>query len=603
MRRVSLVAVLATLALALGQVFAPGVAPVAQAGHRCGILIPGNQWLQGQGVDVRDNCVPGGYNFTDLDVQCVELPQQRLYKKFGWPAVYAADGGAATIPEGSPGLERKLPGSGYVPVPGDLIIENKGPGNGGYGHVAVVDRVEGNTIWAVEQNASATGWHRYQYNNSDYKGAYTSVRMILHAPQNHFTNPSGPAPQPKNHDPKGNFDSAAHVGDGKIQVKGWTYDSDTPNDDLEVEVFIGGDWQEAGREGPHIIKAFRPYPGKWTAGFDETIRTSRIGDQKVCLHARNRGPGQNLQMGCKTVHIGGANATGGFNSVESVEPGTVKVWGWAHDDDDRNTPTPVDVFIGGEWNDPAAEKHTIRADKVTPAGVRDMFLDTLTTAKRGEQRVCLHAINTGPGQNHALGCRTVSIMKGDPAVEDLSVSAKGKTITIDGRAYNVEDTTAPVYLTMQVDGGTENLYGVTPPAGVGPGGAVDFSSSAESTLTGEHEVCVYASNTAQRLGTKVGCATVILGSAGGSTPARPATPTAKPTKPSKPTKPAKPAKPSKKPTTSRPAQPTKQPAPAPDPGGENSGSSDGLAWILVVLAVIVGGGFAAMQHLPGMPRI
>ena len=42
--------------------------------------------------------------------QCVEIAQSRLYPKMGWPRVYAANGEAETIPEGSPGLTRYNPG-------------------------------------------------------------------------------------------------------------------------------------------------------------------------------------------------------------------------------------------------------------------------------------------------------------------------------------------------------------------------------------------------------------------------------------------------------------------------------------------------------------
>lgn len=164
-----------------------GVLPVAAAtaaASPAGVLIPGSAWLQGQGVDVMGN---GGNPATQW--QCVELPQARLYPKFGWPRVFAAgNSGAAYIPEGSPGLTRYNPGSGYVPVPGDLVIENPTASNQ-YGHVAVVDYTSGNTIYAVEQNGSATGRHNYSFNNSSYAGGFGTIKAIMHAPLNNFTNP------------------------------------------------------------------------------------------------------------------------------------------------------------------------------------------------------------------------------------------------------------------------------------------------------------------------------------------------------------------------------------------------------------------------------
>ncbi|MBL1226412.1 GW dipeptide domain-containing protein [Enterococcus sp. BWR-S5] len=153
------------------------------------VLIAGNQWLGGQGVPVYAN--GGNYNTR---YQCVELPQGRLYPKFGWPRVYAAgNGGATYIPEGSPGLTRYNPGSKYIPVPGDLVIENTTSTNA-YGHVSVVDYtdVSKGIIYAVEQNASANGRVTYSYNGSNYAGLSSSrsVRCILHAPSNTFKNPA-----------------------------------------------------------------------------------------------------------------------------------------------------------------------------------------------------------------------------------------------------------------------------------------------------------------------------------------------------------------------------------------------------------------------------
>ncbi len=84
--------------------------------------------------------------------QCVELPT-RLYHVKGWGPVWTGgNGGAQYIPEGSPNLQFVRNGGGLLPVPGDLIIEAFGT----YGHVSVVDKVVGNQIQAVEQNASKT---------------------------------------------------------------------------------------------------------------------------------------------------------------------------------------------------------------------------------------------------------------------------------------------------------------------------------------------------------------------------------------------------------------------------------------------------------------
>ena len=119
--------------------------------------------MQGHGVDVHGNGMgPGRYDLYGRSPwQCVELAA-RLYRERGWGKVFAAgNSGAAFIPEGSPRLQTHSPGSGYMSVPGDLIVEHPTRSNA-YGHVAVVDRVEGNTIHAVEQNGPTdNGRHTY----------------------------------------------------------------------------------------------------------------------------------------------------------------------------------------------------------------------------------------------------------------------------------------------------------------------------------------------------------------------------------------------------------------------------------------------------------
>lgn len=148
------------------------------------IILEGDSWLQGEGVDVYQNSSDFSGKY-----QCVELVQ-RLYQEKGWGIVRTADGGAKSIPEGSPGLECYKPGTGYEPVPGDLIIEGPTSINGGYGHVSVVDYIEGNVINAIEQNGARDAKVSYTYNDSNYRssGVRGEILAILHAPKNTFQN-------------------------------------------------------------------------------------------------------------------------------------------------------------------------------------------------------------------------------------------------------------------------------------------------------------------------------------------------------------------------------------------------------------------------------
>lgn len=76
--------------------------------------------------------------------------------------------------------------SGYVPVPGDVLVEL----GGSYQHVAVVDRVAGNAIYTVEQNATPSGRHNYRWNGKYATGAYGPRRVggFIHSIKNTATN-------------------------------------------------------------------------------------------------------------------------------------------------------------------------------------------------------------------------------------------------------------------------------------------------------------------------------------------------------------------------------------------------------------------------------
>src|SRR5450631_3199615 len=175
----------------------PAAAAVCSA-----VEVAAGSWLGGGGVVVHSNGSDQGTgnSCTRLSSgdpsaldgygwQCVELAT-RLYAVKGWGSVHA-DGGAAAgayrygaryIPEGSPGLAFHPNGSGYLPVPGDLIIEVF---SSGWGHVSIVDQRVGNSVYAVEQNASLTGRHTYILTDSTLSGQYgTSVRGFMHAAAN-----------------------------------------------------------------------------------------------------------------------------------------------------------------------------------------------------------------------------------------------------------------------------------------------------------------------------------------------------------------------------------------------------------------------------------
>jgi 5-hydroxyisourate hydrolase-like protein (transthyretin family) len=179
------------------------VVPPASADTTPTIL--NSSWMGGQGVNACsmtgtwDSISCGGDAPVGVAWQCVELAQ-RLYYRRGW---YTANTGRFGVSyayqiydvAAGNGMITHDNGSGYIPVPGDMIIHNKGPNpgsNNNAGHVAVVDYVDGSGVHVVEQNYASTA-HMAVYGLSssalsrtlyNRDGSFAPIRGVVHDPDN-----------------------------------------------------------------------------------------------------------------------------------------------------------------------------------------------------------------------------------------------------------------------------------------------------------------------------------------------------------------------------------------------------------------------------------
>jgi len=158
------------------------------------LLVSGSDWLGGQGVAVysngthSDSGIRNNYNgvYVGTKWQCVELAQ-RLYTARGWHSSAFPVGQAKQIYDvaSSMGMEPHANGSGYIPRPGDMIVSDAVPTNSA-GHVAIVDRVSGSTVYVVEQNVGEpqTGRGTYNLQGSTLTRTGFPVRGVVHDPDN-----------------------------------------------------------------------------------------------------------------------------------------------------------------------------------------------------------------------------------------------------------------------------------------------------------------------------------------------------------------------------------------------------------------------------------
>ncbi len=110
---------------------------------------------------------------------------------------------------------------------------------------------------------------------------------------------------------------------------------------------------------------------------------------------------------------------GSLDAVGSPTPGALRVRGWALDRDAPTQPLAIRVYVGGRPGAPGALQHDLgpvaslaRLDvgtKYRVAGAQHGFDVSFPTVKSGPQPVCVYALNTGPGADRLLGCKSTAI--------------------------------------------------------------------------------------------------------------------------------------------------------------------------------------------------
>lgn len=111
-------------------------------------------------------------------------------------------------------------------------------------------------------------------------------------------------------DPFGAYDALTSPAGGKLRLRGWSIDPNEVTAPLDMHVYVGGSAGTPGAEGhAFVASALRAdvgaaFPGSGDHhGLDVTFTTSKRGSQQVCLYAIDRGPGENVSLGCKTVTV------------------------------------------------------------------------------------------------------------------------------------------------------------------------------------------------------------------------------------------------------------------------------------------------------------
>jgi Rv2525c-like, glycoside hydrolase-like domain len=115
----------------------------------------------------------------------------------------------------------------------------------------------------------------------------------------------------------------------------------------------------------------------------------------------------------------GDSPQGSFDSVVSPAPGQVQISGWAFDPNAPAKPVAIRAYLGGKPGQSGAARYELgpvaiqqRADLIALhplAGAAHGFDASFPVVGSGRQRVCVYALDIGPGSNQLLGCRAVGV--------------------------------------------------------------------------------------------------------------------------------------------------------------------------------------------------
>lgn len=113
------------------------------------------------------------------------------------------------------------------------------------------------------------------------------------------------------------------------------------------------------------------------------------------------------------------NPRGSFDSLSSPAPGQVRIVGWAFDPNAPRKPLSIRAYLGGksgedgssryELGPVAAQERTDLPLLYPQAGAPHGFDVSFPVVGSGRQRLCVYALDIGPGADELLGCRSVGV--------------------------------------------------------------------------------------------------------------------------------------------------------------------------------------------------
>jgi len=197
----------------------------------------------------------------------------------------------------------------------------------------------------------------------------------------------------------------ATAGLGSVAMRGWALDFGTPGP-ITVDFWANGAFQRSVLADDARTDIGQFFGIDARKGFDETFALGS-GRHTICAFGINVGAGDdNTVLGCRVVDVA-TNPVGNLEAVTRTG-NAVTVSGWVIDPDSA---APIDVHVyvdgGGAGLASASSPRPDVGAAYPQFGPHHGFSLTIPVTP-GPRRVCVYAINTGPGSdNPLLGCSIV----------------------------------------------------------------------------------------------------------------------------------------------------------------------------------------------------
>lgn len=206
--------------------------------------------------------------------------------------------------------------------------------------------------------------------------------------------------------PIGHVDEMTVLSPTTVRVSGWALDGDVTGS-IQVAVYIDNVGRYLNANGARSDIG-RIYPAYGSAhGYSYTFTVSP-GSHQICVFAINQGAaGANPRLSCATVVTD--RPPGGSSDSITAGTGTVSVNGWAYDIDTPITSIRVAVYLGTVGTNLMANGYRPDIARAYPiAGAMHGYSATLS-AKKGNNQVCVYAIDSWGGPNTMLQCKIVAV--------------------------------------------------------------------------------------------------------------------------------------------------------------------------------------------------